>query len=431
MNRRQFISRSTLATVGALAPQIIPSRLLGASAPSNEITAAFIGTGGHGTGRNLTCMLACPNVRVVAVCDCNLSKTEAAKAKVNEKFGNQDCEVYQDFREVLARPDIDVVVISTPDHWHVPMALMALEAGKDVFCEKPSLTITQGREIVDMAKKKDRVFQWGIEDRNLIKYWMLGGLARTGAVGDVHTVHCTLPLKPLYKYEDPSAIPEGLDWNLWLGPAEFVEYTPNILHPQRWRQRSDYSGGSLTDWGAHLCDTAQVAISRDESGPVEISGTAKDLGPDSYVDVPYGYHVDYIYDNGAKVIVDNGPVNIRIEGSKGWMQCEGWNGNLTAHDREIFRNKDFANDSRFWPRPKIEHQNFIDAVVSRSEPTYHPEAGHRLASMLHLGHIAIRNGKTIYWDPAKETFTKDADELTADKVYQRELRDWENASLNG
>ena len=158
------------------------------------------------------------------------SAADAAKDIVDETYGNSNCAAYQDFREIIGRDDIDAVVISTPDHWHVPMSMMALRAGKDVFCEKPSLTITEGRELVEEGTRLGKVFQWGIEDRSLIKYWMLAGLARTGAIGEVHSVECGQPNKPLFDLEDPVPVPDDLDWNLWLGPALLM---PNTRRPLR------------------------------------------------------------------------------------------------------------------------------------------------------------------------------------------------------
>ncbi|MBK1879072.1 Gfo/Idh/MocA family protein [Pelagicoccus mobilis] len=371
-----------------------------------------------------------PSAKVVAVCDCKLSAAHAAKAIVDETYGNQDCKVYQDFREILGSKDIDAVSISTPDHWHVPMSLMAMRAGKDVLCEKPSLTLYEGRELVEEAKRLGRVFQWGIEDRSYVKYWLLAGIARTGAIGDVHSVECCLPLMKQYQVENPSPAASDLDWNLWLGPAPYVEHTPSITERMRWRQRMDYSGGSLTDWGAHLCDTAQVAIGMEDSGPSEILGTSRERKEGSYVDVPSGFDILYRYSNRKTIRArDTGrKISIRIEGTKGWVQCTNWNGELTASDPTLLRNKELGNHPDFWPRSEREQKEFIDAVISRGQTTYHPEAGHRLSSMLHLGHIAVRANKTIYWDPQSESFTKDAAEHQASSVYQRPGRNWEKDS---
>jgi len=305
-----------------------------------------------------------------------------------------------------------------------------LRTGKDVFCEKPSLTITEGRELVEEAARLGKVFQWGIEDRSLIKYWMLAGLARTGAIGEVHSVECGQPNKPMFDLEDPVPVPDDLDWNLWLGPAPYAEYTPTVTDPQRWRQHLDYSGGSLTDWGAHLCDTAQIGIGMDESGPAEILGTSKEMTKNSYVTVPSGYDILFRYSNNATIRVRDTArkIFIRFEGTEGWIQCEKWNGELSASDVNLFRNLKLENHPNFWPRPASEQRNFADAVLSRGQTTYHAEAGHRLSSMLHLGHLAIRSGKTVYWNPDEERFASDSKEHKNSIIYRRRSRDWERAT---
>lgn len=406
---------------------ILPSRLFGASSPSNTITLGFIGMGKQGMGRNLNGFSNCANTKILAVCDCDETKLPAAKAAVDRHNGDTDCATYRDFRDVLARDDIDAVVISTPDHWHVPMSLMALEAGKHVFCEKPSLFITEGRELVEAVERSRKVFQWGVEDRSMIKYWLVAGLARTGAIGDIENVYCGLPHKPdHYMPEAAAPIPDSLDWNLWLGPAPVADYTPSVLEPQRWRQSDAYSGGSLTDWGAHLCDTAQIGIGMDESGPIKIAGGAKTMPQGSYVTAPSGYDLRFSYANGATIHVETKGVKIRFEGTKGWIQCTKFNGKLEASDRNILRNKELGEHPDYWPRPKPEHPNFVDAIRDRSiRPTYYPEAGHRLASMLHLGHLAVKETAVVHWDPTSETFTKDAERMKANKIYYRTGRDWE------
>ena len=430
MDRRRFLFDCSKVGLAIAAPTILPSGALGATAPSKRITLGCIGMGPQGTTTNMAAFLKLPQAKVLAVCDCKLSLAHEAKAMVDQAYGNQDCDVYQDFREIIDRPDIDAVVISTPDHWHVPMSLMALRAGKDVFCEKPSLTITEGRALEREAAKRQKVFQWGIEDRSLTKYWLLAGLARTGAIGDVHSVECGLPNKPLFDIEEPAPIPSDLDWNLWLGPARFADYTPNVLDRQRWRQSVDYSGGSLTDWGAHLCDTAQIGIGMDESGPSQILGSSKALPKSSYVTAPSGYDILYRYANDATIRVRDTArqIFIRFEGTKGWIQCAKWNGELSASDMNLFRNNEVGAHPDYWPLPDREQKEFIDAVIHRRKTSYHPEAGHRLSSMLHLGHLAIRSGKTIHWDPEKERFAKDAQEHKASLIYKRTSRNWEKAS---
>lgn len=427
-NRRRFLEKvgQTAATLSV--PLILPSGLLGAGAPSNQITLGFIGMGGQGTGRNLGTFLQQPDAKVLVVCDVRKAAAQNAKKIVDEKYQNHDCLVFQDFREVIDREDLDAVVISTPDHWHVPISMAALRAGKDVFSEKPSLTITEGRELAEAVARRGAVFQWGIEDRSLIKYHRLAGWARCGAIGTLQTIHVSLPRKQPFPIEAAAPVPDDLDWNLWLGPAPFHPFTPTRIHPQHWRNISDYSGGSLTDWGAHLVDTAQVGAGMEDSGPAEVSGTGWIPDPKTYQSsVPVDYHLHYRYPTGVEMFVQDGGVDIQFVGSKGWVRCKGWDGVWSASSPEILRIKEFGSAADFWPRPPIEHRDFLDSMKSRKPPAYRAEAGHRLSTTLHLGHLAIRSGRKISWNPATESFPENDSESPASIIYQRPARNWQAA----
>jgi len=423
-----FLKRRSFLKTGALAgaPCVIPARLLGSKSPSNTITLGFIGMGGQGTGRNLGTFLHEKDCRALAVCDVKTPHARRAKDKVDKQYKNSDCTVHRDFREVIARDDLDAIVISTPDHWHVPMSLMALRAGKDVFSEKPSLTIVEGRALATEVARRKAIFQWGIEDRSLVKYHRLAGWARSGAIGDLEEIHVSLAHKKALPKDKPTAVPEDLDWNLWLGPAPFRPYEASITGPQNWRNITDYSGGSLTDWGAHLVDTAQIGAGMDASGPIEVSGSSRELEAGKWQsNAPTNYTLEYTYANGVKMFVKDAGVDIRFVGSKGWVKCSGWNGTWKASDEKIFKIKEFGREARFWPRPDIEHRDFLDSMKSRKPTAYHPEAGHRLFSALHLGHIAIHTGKKVTWDPVKESFGDP--ELVKNFIYRRESRDWASA----
>ncbi|MCH7228093.1 Gfo/Idh/MocA family protein [Haloferula sp. A504] len=419
--------RKVLAQLAAAsAPLIIPSRLLGKDAPSNKITLGHIGMGSQGIGRNLRTFLNQPDQVTLAVCDVRRSAAERAKREVDQHHGNTDCTVTQDFRELIARDDLDAIVISTPDHWHVPLSLAALRAGKDVFCEKPTLTITEGSELVTEVMKRKAVFQWGIEDRYLVKYYRLAGWVRAGLIGDLKTIHVTLPAKSPFPLEEPAPVPAGLDWNLWLGPAPFHEYTPTRPDPQHWRTLFDYSGGVITDWGSHLIDTAQIGARMEHLGPVEVFGSGPLPDPEKFhSDVPIRFDLDYRYANGVVMKVGAGEVDIKFEGSNGWVRCKGWNGAWSASDPEILRVAEFPDTADYWPRPPIEHRDFLDCMKSRSKPAYHAEAGHRLATALHLGHLAVRTGKTVKWDPGREAF--EGESFEASPIYRRPPRDWQGA----
>lgn len=424
-SRRHFLAASALAA----APSLLPARLLGENAPSKQITLGLIGMGLQGMSRNLGNFLSQKDCRVLAVCDVMKSRAETAKQKVDAHHGNKDCIAYQDFRQVLERDDIDAIVISTPDHWHVPISMAALAAGKDVFCEKPTLTIAEGRMLQEEVARRGAVFQWGIEDRSLIRYHRLAGWVRDGHIGELETIHVGLPGKKPFAADEPARVPEGLDWNLWLGPAPYHEYTPTRMKPQHWRYIFDYSGGTITDWGSHIVDTAQIGAFVENSGPVEVSGSCRELdsGQQWQTNVPVGYEIEYSYANGVRMIVVDGEVDIKFEGSKGWVQCQGWNGKWLTSDPKVMRVKEFGEQARYWPLPPVEQRDFLDSVKSRKrKPAYHVEAGHRLATTLHLGHLACATGQSVKWDPDKEAFIGEhAAAHAKHPIFQRAARNWE------
>ena len=310
--------------------------------------------------------------------------------------------MFPDFREMLAQDDIDAVVISTPDHWHVPIALLALEAGKDVFCEKPTLTIAEGRTLVETVKKHNAVFQTGIEDRTLIPYYKLAHAVRNGAIGTLTHIEVGLPAHKHVYNEEKQKPPSELDWNMWLGPAPMADYSPARVSSMGWRMVRDYSGGILTDWGAHIVDTAQVANFAEKSGPVSVEGNGTILD-NAMNTAMQTFDINYTYANGVTMHVKSDGVRLKFTGSDGWCGNKGWRGGIDAHDRTIFRAT--YPDNQIWPRPRTEHQNFLDCLTSREPTTYMPEDLHRLSTTLHIGNISMELGKKLQWDPKKESFS--------------------------
>jgi len=415
-SRRHFL-RLPLAA----APLILPAHLLrGETAPSNKIHLGFIGVGNHGLNYNLRSFLQRPEARAVAVCDVFKSRQLKAKQAVDEHYGDTACRTYGDFRELLAQPDIDAVVISTPDHWHTPISLLATQAGKDVFCEKPTLTIAEGRELVDTIKQHDRIFQVGLEDRSEIYYHRIAELVRNGAIGELQRILVRLPAGSDYPKEAPAPVPDDLDWNMWLGPAPFHDYSPTRTEPMPWRNIRDYSGGLLADWGAHLIDTAQVANFAELSSPVEVEGTGT-VPPDSLTTMPVDYHLHYRYANGVTMEVESGAISLRFEGTDGWVGNEGWRGPVQASSDEILRATFPKESNELWALPPSEHRNFLDCIKSRQPTTYPAEHGHRLSSVMHIGNIAIGLGRKLHWDPDAEQFK---DDPQADALRSRAPRDW-------
>tara|TARA_B110000305_G_scaffold64109_1_gene71371 strand:- start:5962 stop:7227 length:1266 start_codon:yes stop_codon:yes gene_type:complete len=415
-HRRSFLKSMLVA---GTAPLVLPSRLFGANAPSNQITLGCVGVGHHGKRVNLVSFLAEPDCRVLAVCDAYFDRRQIARRLVNERYDNTDCTTIADFRDLLARPDIDAVVISTPDHWHVPMTEMALDAGKIVFCEKPTLTIAEGRRLADRVKRTGAVFATGLEDRSVVHYHMMAQAVRNGAIGELKHIQVGLPEKPIYAHEAPVAVPAGFDFNLWLGPAPERDYTPQLTDPQIWRQIRDFSGGSLSDWGAHLIDTAQVGNFAENTTPVAVSG--KGVTPkDSVNTVPQTYEINYTYANGVTLQVVSDQPSIRFEGTDGWVGNKGWRGKLESSNMEIYRRKYDAATDQIWPRPRTEHRNFLDCIKSGEQPTYNAESLHQLSTVMHMGAIAMEVDRPLKWDPQAESF----DHISANALRSREQRKW-------
>lgn len=432
-NRREFIRSAGIAATAGLFPTIIPARVLGAEAPSKKITLGFIGMGGQGMGMNLATFLGLKDCHAVSVCDAFLGKAKRAARKVNEAYGNRDCKVFQDFREVLADDSLDAVVISTPDHWHVPMSLMALAAGKDVFCEKPTLTINDGQALVEAFAGRDVVFQAGIEDRSSVHFHKMVELVKNGAIGDLERVLVRMPAGVDCALEEPVAPPADLDWNLWQGPAAYSDYSKNCAGGWHWRNNSLYSKGAILDMGTHLMDTAQLGVNDPDVCPVEVSGTGE-IPEGRLTDVPVKFNLDFTYGNGVVVNLKNGPKGywdpdgcfLEYQGSKGWIRRKTWSGGLEASDREILRTKYEPGESKHCPRPPKEQRNFLDCVKSRRETTYPAIDLHQMSTTLHMGVLCIQLGRKLKWDPRKEEFL---DDVEANRMRNRpEPRNWEAES---
>lgn len=424
-SRRAFLKSGLGGAIAAgVAPQIVSSRLFGAQAPSKKITLGCIGVGTHGFGVNLKSFLQEDDCQVLAVCDVFASRRAHARKAVDEHYGKPGCREFADFRELIARADLDAVVISTPDHWHVPMALMALAAGKMVFCEKPTLTIAEGRELATAVAQRKAMFATGLEDRSVIQYHKLAEVVRNGGIGKLERIQVGLPVKPVFPVEQPVPVPADLNYELWLGPAPYRPYTPQLTEAQVWRQIRDFSGGSLTDWGAHLIDTAQVANFAENSGPVAVRGKGV-IPPDSVNTVPRTFDITYTYANGVTMEVTASQPSIRFEGSEGWVGNKGWLGRLEGSNPEVFRRTYDPSTNKIWPMRPREHRDFLDCIKSGQPPMYTAEALHRLSTVLHLGAIAMELGRPLKWDPVKETF----DDAEANTLRARKGReDWKRVA---
>ncbi len=403
VSRKHFL-RSVSTTLAL--PCIVPATIFGADAPSNKITIGFIGTGDHGTGWNLHFYLKRPASRVVMVCDVDGFRMRKAKAMVDAAYDNEDCAMSKDFRDVLARKDIDAVMISTPDHWHTLISVMAARAGKDVQCEKPTLTIDEGKVLIQVIRQHKRVFQTSTEDRAVPEYHRMAELVRNGRIGRLQKIEVILPRQPDRPGDPtPQPVPPDLDYDMWLGPAPFAPYTKDRVH-FNFRWIWDYSGGIICDWGAHLFDTAQWANDTERSGPVEVEG-AGTYWTGGLFNTVKDYDVTYRYANGVVMTCKPGTPSIKFIGSDGWVGNTGWRGPVQASSDKILNSKIGPEELHLYTNPEGEHDDFLKCVKSRKDPYFPVDIGHRVSAVCHLANIAIKLGRKLKWDPQAEHFIND------------------------
>ncbi|MDO8540286.1 MAG: Gfo/Idh/MocA family oxidoreductase [Opitutaceae bacterium] len=419
--RRDFL-RGILAAGSA--PLFLPAHIFGANgtvSPSNKITVGFVGTGDHGRAVNLASILTLADVEVVALCDVDRKHLGLAAEMVTRSgAAPPERALYRDWRDVIARPDIDAVCISTPDHWHTPIAMAALRAGKDVLCEKPTVTIREGQLLAAAVRRYGRVYQASTEDRALPMYHRMAELVRNGAIGRLHTIRVQLPSGNLARRvvpirEDP--VPPELDYDMWLGPAPLAPYQPERVHFNfRWIQA--YSGGMLTDWGCHQVDTAQWANNTEHTGPVSVEGTCV-FGEGLY-DTAWDFELKYVYRNGVQLRIENTGTGLRFEGDKGWVGNTAWRRPVEASSPEILDAIVPPDGVHLYTEPAREHRNFIDCVRSRRDPYFPVEKLHRLGSLLHCGNICLKLGRKLNWNPDQEEFVGDE---AANRLRARAMRE--------
>jgi predicted dehydrogenase len=415
ISRRRFLGAA--GTVLA-APCIIPASVFGANAPSNQITIGFIGVGSHGIDWNLAKYLKLPAAKVVMVCDVDGFRMRKAKAMVDAAYDNEDSRATRDFRDVLAAKDIDAVMISTPDHWHTLISVMAARAGKDVQCEKPTLTIEEGKILIKVMRKHQRVFQTSTEDRSLPEYHRMAELVRNGRIGKLQRIEVILPKQPTVPGDPtPQPVPKDFDYEMWLGPAPKAPYTKDRCHFNfRWIE--DYSGGIICDWGAHLFDTAQWANDTERSGPVSVEGSGT-FWEGGLFNTVKDYNVTFRYANGVVMTCTAGDPSIKFIGGDGWVGNRGWRGPVEASSPQILNSKIGPDELHLYTNPEGEHDDFLKCVKSRKEPYFPVDICHRVSTVCHLANIAIRTGRKLKWDPVQERFQ---DDVGAQAMLSRPMR---------
>ncbi len=405
VSRREFLSKGTVLAGGLLGfPAVIPASALGKTgrpAPSNRIVMGVVGVGLQGMG-NLRSFLGFREVQMVTVCDVDAHHLAAGKRAVDGRYGTRDCRAVRDFREITRRGDLDAVCVATPDHWHVLPALDAVRHGKDAYVQKPlTLTIAEGRLLADTVQRYGAVFQTGSQQRSSYRFRRACELVRNGRLGRVHTVRVGIPgnNKRCGPTWQPEPVPPELDYEFWLGPAPWAPYHHQRCHYQ-FRFILDYSGGQVTNWGAHHLDIAQWGLGMDRSGPVEVFGRGE-FPRTGLFTTATRVHFECLYANGARVICRTGAVGVTFEGERGAISVN--RGRLAANPPSLLKEVIGPNEIHLY-ESRNHFANFLECVRTRRAAICDAETGHRSATICHLGNISMLLGGKLKWDPEKEKF---------------------------
>jgi len=409
VSRRRFVETAALVP----APLVVGCSALGrggAVAPSNRIVLGGLGLGGRGAAV-LSAFLAAPEVQFVAVCDVRAERREAIQKLAAEKYGIKDCVGYRDMHELLDREDLDAVLIATGDRWHTLASILAAQAGKDIYCEKPcSMTIAESRALADAVRRYGRVYQAGTQRRNIGNFVWAVELAHSGKLGKLHTLHAnTLDPKTTHDWlpAEPEPPKEVVDWDRWLGPCPWRPYNTLYING-RWRGYFDFHGGGILEWGSHTVDLCQWANRADHTAPVEYE--------------PQGNHVICRYANGVKLVMRDtgwmglGTCSVRFEGDGGWIET-GDTGKMALSDNLAAEHRTITQRGTD-PAPHV--RDFLNCVKSRALPRANAEATCQAHIACHAAYIAWQLGRKLRWDPAKEEFVGDRE---ANRMRSRAMRE--------
>jgi predicted dehydrogenase len=462
ISRRDFLGNTIKTAVGtgiAMGfPTIVPASVFGKYAPSNLINVASIGCGRISTSHDMTSIARYAGARIIAVCDLDKKRADAGPLAVKNNYirqakdngglkGDWDIKVYYDHQELLKNKDIDAVHISLPDHQHAIVGVHAVNAGKDVYLQKPaSLTIEEGRILSNAVKKSGRIFQMGSQQRSIDpwpQFKRACELVRNGRIGKLKTIEVGLPGDPGGGNPEKMSVPSNLNYDAWLGATPEVYYTEDRVHSQDastrgitsrpgWLRCEQFGAGMNTGWGEHHIDTAHWGMGMDYSGPIEVWGKASfptdDPNYKGLWDVHGIFRTEAMYANGVHMIVSNELENgVKFIGEDGWIWVTRGNYRVTDTDPVADRNGVKPIDAS---NPKIlqsvigpneihlyesseQHANWLDCIKSRKEPSSPIEVGHRSCSACLLHQITMKLKRKIYWDPAKEAFTNNDKEATA------------------
>jgi len=418
--RRKFLKQTALGTVGVFAiPEIIPSNVLGSKAPSNRLNVAMIGCGRQTVNPNIPQMLESNHAQIVGVCDLDSWRLSNAQKQVNDYYSNEKgtgykgCRTYNDHREVMIQKDIDAVIIATPDHWHVPVAIEAARAGKHISLEKPiSTCIAHGQKLVEAIKKYKVITRNDSEFRTLPSFTRAIELVRNGRIGKIQRIYVAVPAELNGSALAPQAttpVPSELNYDMWLGPAWEAPYTEKRVHAQKaygrpgWMRVDDYCNGMISNWGAHLMGIAQWGNNTEYTGPVSIEGSGQfDVGLWNTLNQ---FDIRYEYANGVELFFKIERPYVRFEGTDGWVEVE-YPDKLTASSQDILNSVIKPHEMMLRDIPS-DKEDFLMAIKA-GKPSLEPlETAHRTISMCQLGLISIRVGAKLKWNPDTEEIIGD------------------------
>ncbi len=438
-NRRDFMKTgikggvaTTLAMTGF--PTIVPASVFGKNAPSNQLNIAAIGVGRISRDHDMAETLKYDHARIMAVCDVDKKRLENGKKYVNDYYAKKTGKAYDgvtmyaDHQELLLNKDIDGVLISTPDHSHAYLGIHAVEAGKDVYLQKPaSLTIADGRALSNAVHRTGSILQIGSQQRSSNQFRYAAELVRNGRIGKLKTVYVGLPGDPGGDEEPEMPIPATLNYDAWLGSTPYVYYTEKRVHPQNdysrpgWLRCEQFGAGMITGWGAHHVDCAHWGMDTEYTGPIEISGKAG-FPTKGLWNVHGLFTTEGIYANGVKMVISNElPNGIKFEGSEGWIFVTRGNYKasanepvvntanakaLTASNDKIITSVIGPNEINLY-RSEEQHGNWLDCMRSRLQPISPVEVGHRSCSTCLLHHVVMKLKRKVNWDPMNERFLND------------------------
>ena len=390
--------------------------------PSERLRLGVIGLGEQGGGYHVRTWAGLPESRLVAVCDVNRKAASTAKAEADSAQGDKDCAAYGDFRELIARADIDAVAIAVPDHWHALIALAAIRAGKHVYQEKPvAYTVAQGRALVDAVHRYGVVLQNGTQQRSMSTFQRAAWLARSGRLGKVHTAIAISPYGPQGGDPNPADPPPEIDFEFSLGPAPQKPYTPGRCSGRRgtgWYHIRDYSGGWITAWGSHHVDCAQWALGKDDEAPIAIEATGE-FPREGVYDTCFKWRSEFTYADGAKLIFATpreaeGRMNVLILGDQGWVSAD--RGGIDAYPKSLLAEHPGPLAD---PWPTHHCQDFLHAIRDRRQPAAPMGPAHLSTTLCHLANIAIVLQRPLRWDGTKERFIGDP---LADRMLNTPMR---------